>query len=206
MQTKLTQGKVSSNEDGAKAGRVSLDLAEGEGVYPEMFDAVVMSGWCWPPEPGETVMGFMPDGDDQVEFADEVKHLGVVHDQENPVAEEFKADYPKARGFKTKAGHILFINDKSGNEEMTLTHKNGMTVSITNDGIFFGTQDASEPMVLGALWKTMMDTVLTALSVHKHPTGVGPSGPPDNAADYLTEKGKTADAISDFIKGQKAKP
>lgn len=135
MKTKLTTGKVSSNEDGAKAGRVDLNLPEGEGVYPEPFDAIFMSGWCWPPESGDTVAGFVPDGDDQVEFADDVKYLGVVYDQENPVDDEFSDDYPKARGFKTKAGHVFKVNDKSGSEEVKLLEgKSGGFVSMTGLG------------------------------------------------------------------------
>lgn len=133
--SKLTTGKVSSNEDGAKAGRVELDMSESEGVYPEPFDPIVMSGWCWPPEPGETVAAFVPDGDDQVEFADEVRYLGVLHDQEHPAPDEFKADYPKARGFKTKAGHLLLVNDKGGSESVKLLEgKSGGFVEITGLG------------------------------------------------------------------------
>lgn len=210
MKTKLTQGKVSSNEDGAKAGRVEINVAEGEGVYPEPFDAVFMSGWCWPPEPGETVAGFVPDDEDQVEFADEVKWFGCIYDQENPVAEEFKEDYPKARGFKTKAGHLFFLNDKNGKEEITFKHKNGMMVSITKDGIFFGSQDAAEPVVLGELWKTMQSSFMQAFLDHKHPTGTGPSGPP-LPPELTTVTNLKADVdgkahLSDFIKAQKVKP
>lgn len=224
MNTKITTGKVSSADDGAKAMRVEAELAETDGsVYPEPLDPVVMSGWCWPPEPADTILAFVPDGEEGTEFADEVKWAGTVHDQENPVAEEFHENYPKARGFKTAAGHLFVVDDKdkwisiktpAGHEilldekqdKVSVRYKDTDVITINASGIFFGTESASEPMVLGDLWKAMMDTILNALAVHIHPTGVGPSGPPDNAATYTGEAAKTADTISDFIKGQKAKP
>lgn len=136
MKTRHTVGKVNSNEDGAKAGRVEIDLPEGEGVYPELFDAVMMSGWHWPPEPGENVLAVIPDdGEDQAEFADDVKYLGVVYDGENTAPDEFKENAPKARGFKTKAGHLLLLVDKSGSETFKLLEgKSGSFIEMTGLG------------------------------------------------------------------------
>lgn len=224
MKTKITAGKVSSTEDGANAGRVEVELAEVDGsVYPEPLDSVFMSGWCWPPEPTDTALAVIPDGDDAIEFADEAKWLGVVYDQNNQVPKEFHENYPKARGFKTKSGHLFMIDDKdkwislktpaghellldAKNDKVSLRYKDADVITINASGIFFGTESASEPMVLGNLWKATMATILNALAVHTHPTGVGPSGPPDNAATYTTEASKLQDALSDFINGQKVKP
>jgi hypothetical protein len=97
-------------------------------------------------------------------------------------------------------GEIAFVVDK------LLKIKSGEDTVIDSPQIHLGGDGASEPFVLGALWKAMMDTVLQAIADHKHPTGVGPSGPPDNLATFTAEKAKTADTISDFIMGQKAHP
>lgn len=97
-------------------------------------------------------------------------------------------------------GEIAFVVDK------LLKIKSGDNTVIDSPQIHLGGEGASEPFVLGALWKSMMDTVLGALAEHKHPTGVGPSGPPDNAGTYTGEAAKTADTISDFIMGQKEHP
>jgi hypothetical protein len=212
----LTSGKVSSNEDGAKAGRVELDMPEAEGVYPEPFDAIVMSGWCWPPEPGETVAAFVPDAEDQVEFADEVCYLGVQHDQEHPVADEFKDDYPKARGFKTKAGHLLFVNDKSGSEAVTVKEgKRSSELTLDKDQVLL--KDGSGASVI--LKKTKEIVISNGLaSITLSPSGtisIAPGSPLELAGGthallkgeafntdlgtYLTAQGTLADqSIAQF--------
>ena len=235
MKTKITTGKVSATEDGAKAGRVTVELAEVDGsVYPDPFDPVFMSGWHWPPEPGDTVAAVTPDGEDAVEFADEVKWLGVVYDQENVAPKEFHDNHPRARGFKTKAGHLFVVDDKdkwislktpAGHEllldekqdKISFRYKNTDVITINASGIFFGTEGAAEPMVMGELWKAMQAEFMTAFLEHIHPTGVGPSGPPGGSthAPNLTAaapievslpKVNAGDHLSDFINGQKAKP
>jgi hypothetical protein len=220
----VTQGKVTNTDDPAKAGRIKVALAELDGAeFPDWVDPVFAPGWLWLPEPGDTVSIILPDGEDLIEFSDEIRWTGQLFDQDNPHPDEFKPNYPQMRGFKTKAGHILIVDDKDKivslktpaghellldekNDKISFRYKDTDVITINASGIFFGTESASEPFVLGNLWKAMMDTVLQALAVHIHPTGVGPSGPPDNASVYTTEKGKTADTISDFIFGQKVQP
>jgi hypothetical protein len=225
MKFTLTQGKVNAVDDPAKAGRLKIELQEVDGqVFPDWIDPVKTPGWLWLPEPGDTVSVMIPtDPADLAEFPEQVRWLGQVYDQDNPHPDNFKASYPQARGFVTKAGHVLIVDDKDKvislttpakhqllldekQDKVSLRYKDTDVITINASGIFFGTESASEPMVLGNLWKTMMDTVLQALAVHIHPTGVGPSGPPTNASVYTGEAAKTAATISDFIKGQKTKP
>lgn len=225
MQKKTTVGKVVNVQDPAYAGRITVELAEvGGKEYPEWVEPIILSGWLWLPEPGDNVEVEIPsDTDDLVEFADEVKWRGIVYDQDSPVSGEFKENYPKRRGFKTKAGHVLIVDDKDKvislstplnhilllsekDDKVSLRYKDTDVLTINASGIFLGTETATEPIVLGNLWKTMMDTILTALAAHVHPTGVGPSGPPDNAAVYTAQAALTAATISDFIFGQKTKP
>ena len=72
--------------------------------------------------------------------------------------------------------------------------------------VLLGDDAASENLVLGQAWKTMMDTVLQALATHIHPTGVGPSGTASNAAVYTDAASNLADQLCDWIFTQKDVP
>lgn len=200
---------VDSVDPDGRAGAVIVNMPGMDGgQYPLPVEPLWPAGeWICFPEPGDSVDVIMPAGDDIVEHPTDVRYIGKRRDADaDPVPPEFKVHYPKRRGFKTKAGHLLIVDDQSGSEEITLIHKDGHMVSLTNTGIYFGTQGASEPMVLGELWKSMMDTIMGSYVNHTHPTGVGPSGVPSDASVWNTEKAKTGATISDFIFGQKAKP
>jgi hypothetical protein len=227
MKKKTTSGIVTTNEDPAKVGRVKVTLAEVDGQeYPEWIEPVFVPGWFSPPEAGDEVEVEIPaDTADLIEFAHEVKYKGQVFSEGHGPPDELKQTQKKVhlRGFFTKEGHRLIFDDKDKvislytpakmqllldekQDKVSLRYKDTDVITINASGIFFGTESASEPMVLGNLWKTMMDTLFQSYSTHIHPTGVGPSGPPSDAAAWLAEKAKTAATISDFIKGQKTKP
>lgn len=227
MRKKNTSGIVSSNEDPSKAGRIKVALSELDGdVYPEWIEPVFVPGWFSPPEPGDEVIVEIPaDPEDMIEFAHEVKYKGQVFDEAHQPPVEFKQKQKKVhlRGYFTKEGHRLIFDDRDKvislytpakmqllldekEDKVSLRYKDTDVITINASGIFFGTEGASEPMVLGNLWKTMMDTILGDLATHTHPTGTGPSGPPVSASVYTGEKAKTGATISDFIMGQKAKP
>lgn len=209
MGKRQTVGRVTSIDDPAKAGRVKVSLSEMDGAeYPEWLDPELTPGWHWLPEVGDSVTVEMPEGTDVVEFSDEVRWCGQALDQSNPVAKELRENYPKRRGFKTKAGHLLIVDDKAGAEEITLSHKGTLVVSLGNAGIFFGTKSASEPFVLGTAWKTLMEQLLDLLAQHTHMTVLGPSMPPEApwVAQATVLKAGLPNQLSDFIFGQKAKP
>lgn len=76
--------------------------------------------------------------------------------------------------------------------------------------LLLGGETASERMVLGDTWKSIMSGVLFALTTHTHGTGVGPSGPPLNVPNNELTTFTTAyndvendEPLSTFIKGQK---
>lgn len=226
MKTRNETGIVTSNEDPAKAGRIKAAIVTTDGSeYPEWIEPIFVPGWFSPPEPGDAVEIVMPDGDDLIEFAHDIRYRGQVFDEGHPPPTEFEQTQKKVhlRGYFTKAGHRLIFDDKDKvislytpakmqllldekQDKVSLRYKDTDVITINASGIFFGSESASEPMVLGNLWKTMTDTVLAAIAAHIHPTGVGPSGPPTNAATFTAEAAKTAATISDFIKGQKTKP
>lgn len=229
MKMLTTKGTVTNIEDPAKAGRIKVHLAElGGRETPDFIDPVLLPGWHWLPEVGDVVEVIMPCSDDDlVEYPEEIRWCGVVYDQENPVPEELRAEYPRRRGFKTKAGHLFIVDDTTDKEEISLVHKGSLFMSITNDGIFFGTKDADEPFVLGNKFQSLLSTILGELGTlqdnllaHTHTgvtTGPGVSGTPDPASLTAFGLRKTAfanakatvdngDQLSDFIKGQKTKP
>jgi len=106
-------------------------------------------------------------------------------------------NYGKRRGFATPAGHVFMLDDTEGQEQITLSWKdgsafitldakgsvllsasNGATLTIEADsGKIIVTSGkieingAEQAAILGNLFKTYFDA-------HTHPTGVGPSGPP----------------------------
>lgn len=214
MKTEPLKGIVQSVNDPAKAGRIKVSLANMDGqIYPEWIEPVFLPGWISMPEVGDTVEIFLPESEDLIEFPEEVRYKGKILDDANSAPVEFKQNYPFRRGYKTKGGHLLIFDDKQGNEEITIAHKGVLLISITNSGIFFGTQSADEPMVLGTLWKTLMSDLLTHLIAHTHPTGVGPSGPPappeggiSGDLDNLLTGVQNKNQLSNFIFGQKVKP
>ena len=73
--------------------------------------------------------------------------------------------------------------------------------------LLLGSEEATENLVLGQLWKTLMSSVLGALMSHTHGTGVGPSGPPlpPELTTFTTEKTgvDNGNQLSDFIFAQK---
>lgn len=202
-----TRGKVTKTDDPAKAGRVKCELAELDGQeYPEWIDPIFPAGWVWLPNQGDTVVILRPDGDDWVEFPEELVYLGEPYDEDHPVPDDFMDNYGKRRGFKTKAGHLLIVDDTQGKEEITIAHKETLMFSLTNAGIFLGTQDADEPFVLGAKLNSFLGDLLQAIFVHGHPSF---GAPPSNAVDFVGPTGlntKVADHVSGFIFGQKDKP
>ena len=211
MRTEHPIGTVTSNQDPAKSGRVKVELAQLDGQeYPEWIEPIWPAGeWIAIPEPGDSVEVVLPEGDDKIEFSGEVRYRGKVIDPSNPVPAEFKINYPGRRGFKTRVGHLLILDDTAGSEEVTLIHKDGHLVSLTNAGIYFGSQTAAEPLVLGNLWKSLESSFMQAFLTHFHATGVGPSGTPDpTSAATVTALKSGVDAsnqLSDFIWGQKVK-
>jgi len=52
---------------------------------------------------------------------------------DNELPEPFKANYPEVRGFKTKAGHVFFVDDKDG--KLRFEHADGHVVELSKQGV-----------------------------------------------------------------------
>jgi hypothetical protein len=84
-------------------------------------------------------------------------------------------------------------------------------VELKGGNAYIGTQgSAIENFVLGQQLKLLLVNILNALINHKHPTGVGPSGPPDTPEiNQFTAALATVNAdliLSNWIFGQKLPP
>ena len=211
METEKLLGTVTNIDDPAKAGRIKVACSTMDGdEWPLWVDAVFPRGWVVMPEVGDTVEVELPTGDDAVEFPEEARYKGHALDDKHATPDDFKKNYPKRRGFYTDGGHLLIFDDTSGEEEITISHKGKMLVSLTNQGIFFGTQSASEPFVLGNAWKSLESNILGAIATHTHPvtSAPGTSGPPSNATAFTGYQSdvNAKTQLSDFIFGQKVQP
>lgn len=79
----------------------------------------------------------------------------------------------------------------------------GHIVYLSQSKMQFGSKSSSENMVLGQVFKTMMDTLLTAIATHTHIGNLGyQTTPPDNAADFTNLKASPID--DDAILSDKA--
>lgn len=153
MNSKPVIAVVTTNEDPAKAGRIKVALPQLDGQeYPEWIEPVFVPGWFSPPEVGDAVEVEVPEGEDLVEFANEVRYRGQVFDDGHLPPDKLKQQQKKVhlRGYFTKAGHLLLFNDKSGSEEISITEgKSGNTIGITGKGqIYIKNEKAGSKIIL----------------------------------------------------------
>jgi len=114
---------VNSNVDKAKAGRIDAAVQTTDGqVYPEQFEPIFTPGWFSPPEPGDAVEVVLPEGEDLVEFAHDVRYRGQVFDDGHPPPGDFRqpGDNVTRRGYFTKGGHRLIFEDFKGDESLII--------------------------------------------------------------------------------------
>lgn len=89
------------------------------------------AGFFWLPEPGDFI---------EVELEDAVDHPNPRYDlmfynKVNDIAREFKKNYTKRMGWKSKSGHILLFDDTKDQEVLNLEHSFGSRLRIDKDGI-----------------------------------------------------------------------
>jgi hypothetical protein len=70
--------------------------------------------------------------------------------------------------------------------------------TITAPEIYLGGSGASEPLIFGEVWKSLLEEILDALVAHIHPGPTGPTGPslPPDGVTFTTVKAKLATALS----------
>lgn len=97
------------------------------------------------------------------------------------------------------------VQTKDGKQSVVIDHKAG-TITVTGDKdltlhaskIHIG-KDAGEKAVLGDTLVGLLGELIDAIIAETHPTAVGPSGPPINAAQFAALKPRLKLALSQFI-------
>lgn len=77
-----------------------------------------------------------------------------------------------------------------------------MEIQQTSEGVRIGGEEATQPFVRGTDHKALLSSLIDLLAQHTHPTGVGPSGPPANAASMSAKKGDIDGTLSEIITGR----
>lgn len=190
------EGKVTDVDDPLEIGRLRAIVPEVLGVEIETGWALPAApfgggkdrGLLFLPDVGDTVWIEFAAGDisrpiwsgafwGAPESAGQQNDLATATGSEVPTSEGAKAG-PGVSILRTSAGHRLVMDDEGGvvifangndKAEIRLTQAGDVIVKATK--IKFGSDAATEPLVLG-------NAFLTFFNSHTHPTGVGPSGPP----------------------------
>ena len=119
----------------------------------------------------------------------------------------------EAHGWFTPAGHQILMDEQSGAEFVRIKHKNGETlvefdaqgsIFITNKAgqkvnIGDGADTANEPALLGTTLKGLLEELFDAITALTVPTGVGPSGVPINAPQFVAIKARLQTALSQTV-------
>lgn len=172
------RARVVDNKDPAKQGRIRVECKRAKlppenrsWVLPMMHGASEGCGVFWPPQEDDLVWLFFDNGNP-------LDPLGYIGGWYGPgeLDEEFESDEnnePQKRGFMTPGGHRVVLDDTSGEEKVTIRHKDGHIVQWTESGkVKVGKEDGSfEPMLKGSTVKTWLDG-------HIHPHAWGPTSPP----------------------------
>lgn len=129
---------VTENQDPQKLGRVKvryLHYPSGENTPSEWASlcqpyASRQSGsWCIP-EIGDEVLAVFEGGD--------LEHptiLGSIYTDENPPPQAGSTENNDLKFIKTRSGHTLSFNDKSGSQKLLVQDSNGNSISMENSQI-----------------------------------------------------------------------
>jgi len=106
------------------------DIEFSEPAEPCYPFATNSGGFFWVPEPGDIV---------EIEIDDALEHPVPrwrcgVYSSEDELAREFRKNYTKRMGFRTKTGHVLIWDDTDGEEEVFLEHKFGSRLKFFANG------------------------------------------------------------------------
>jgi uncharacterized protein involved in type VI secretion and phage assembly len=114
-----------------------------------------------------------------------------------------KTDGPNVRVEETK-NFLLVFDDRAGHEQILIKDKNNAAglIRIAGGKVYAGDESADEPFVKGNQWKAGMEALFDAIVAITHPTAVGPSGPPINAAAFTALKAQLGAKLSAIVFGK----
>jgi hypothetical protein len=118
-----------------------------------------------------------------------------------------------AHGWFTPGGHQILMDEQDGAEFIRIKHKDGSTlIEMDSQGNIFitnasgkkvhigdGADTANEPALLGTTLKGLLEQLIDAITALTVPTGVGPSGIPLNAPQFLAIKAQLQTALSQTV-------
>jgi len=115
----------------------------------------------------------------------------------------------KSHGWVTPSGHEIVFGEDEGSEAVRLKHANGAVLTMDRDGnisilnvdakkVTVGKGD-TDPAVLGAKWKSLIERLIDAINQLTVPTAVGPSGTPINAPVFAQIKAELQQALSTTV-------
>lgn len=182
---------VVSNDDPEFRGRIRVSCPRAK-LHPEnghwllpMSGTGDGTGTFFPPEKDAVVWIFFDNGDPNQPLC---YQNGWFPKETLSSAVKPESGGPKKRGFTTPGGHEIVLSDKDGEEQITIKHKDGLIVDITESEVKIGASDGTfEPIMRGT-------TVQRYLETHQHPHAFGPTGPPIQPfpLDGLSKEGKVS--------------
>jgi hypothetical protein len=149
-------GTVTDNQDPEKRGRLIVEvptIAEGdvlEWIEPSFHfvDSSAEAGCFWVPNVGSTVEVEIEAEEDSEVTDLEAKWMCSVY-PDGTVPAEFEQNYPERRGWKTKAGHLLYFDDTANSREFYYEHPSGTKIVVTNTGEIQLTPVAGQSVLIG---------------------------------------------------------
>jgi hypothetical protein len=120
----LYRAEVMKNDDPEERGRIQVKCPEvgHKDVLPRWVDPSFMAagknrGWFWPPEVGDSVWVSFERGDPN---RPNLYFGGWFGDKEVPKELGYAGKVPKKRGFSTRTGHTVIINEEAGKEAIEI--------------------------------------------------------------------------------------
>jgi uncharacterized protein involved in type VI secretion and phage assembly len=145
----MYRGLVVDDQDPSKKGRCKIRIM---GIYDNIPDEAlpwalysdpfmggqVGFGGFIVPDIGSMVWCFFENGDHMqpVYFAGAPSALDIPPEAESSSHEDNRGDvsYPRSKVLRTKAGHVIEIDDTEGNARITIIHKSGTQITYHENG------------------------------------------------------------------------
>lgn len=117
---------------------------------------------------------------------------------------------PKSNGWITPRGNKLVLDDRDGEEFIRIEHRSGHKIDLDKDGNVSVSQldgkkvnvgaGADQDAVRGNEWLSLQEELIDAILLITVPTAMGPSGTPNNAAQFQAIKQRLRNALSNVVK------
>jgi hypothetical protein len=99
---------------------------------------------------------------------------------------------------KVESNGNLSISTNGGKEQVLVNHQDG-SITLQSSKIKLGSPSASEQLVLGNKWLSLMENIIDAITTITVPTPSGPSGTPINTPQFKALKKKLSQVLSNFV-------